>query len=238
MPNDNSIVPVSGVVPLAEMQGEDDTRRSQILLFAIAGGGAAMLEAMINFYPMWLHRFPFYPGVIFGVAVALCCRMAQATKPMAMIAIAAVSTFAYALAFFVVGAIALAPARVGTPDRNSLASGTAMFVAGTIGALVLFCAIPLMTTIKARNVIPVAMRWSFAGGVLGITGRLLAPIIGMSVWFVTHVLHLTPPGETARNALYSQSTQLFSIWFVWQTGIGALLGFILWRGALSNGQID
>jgi hypothetical protein len=55
------------------------------------------------------------------------------------------------------------------------------------------------------------------------------PFVGMAVWFVVHALGLTIPTETSQNA-HGETSHMYSLWVVWQTGMGGLLGLLLHSG--------
>lgn len=72
-----------------------------------------------------------------------------------------------------------------------------------------------------------AMWWSPIGAVLGILGWVLGPFLGMAVWRVAFSLGLTAPGETFQGALYGETSHRYSLWVVWQAGIGFVAGLLL-----------
>lgn len=68
--------------------------------------------------------------------------------------------------------------------------------------------------------------WAPVGGVLGIVGWALGPTLGMALWSVAHTMGFTPPDETFQNAR-GDTSHMYSLWVVWQTGVGFLLGLVL-----------
>ena len=51
----------------------------------------------------------------------------------------------------------------------------------------------------------------------------------MTVWHVMHSVGLTDPEETAQNALLYNTSRSFSLFVVWQTGMGFILASALRR---------
>jgi hypothetical protein len=93
------------------------------------------------------------------------------------------------------------------------------------------CAMSLLldSEIAWQSRLLAALRWSPVGAVLGIVGWALGPFPGMAIWFVAHALRLTVPTETSQNAL-GLTSHMYSLWIVWQTGKGGLLGLVLHSG--------
>jgi hypothetical protein len=192
------------------------------LLLAIAGLLSALLSIGMAYYPTWL-RFPFFPGTLFGVTVSASLGLSGALRKFwNLLAIPVASTLAYYVAFIVGGEFDSPFSREGTVSNASL------FVGGLTGAFLVLSMISLLldsTTSWQRRVLN-AVCWSPVGGALGIVGGLLGLSLGMALWFLVHSLGLTSPDETFQNAR-GEPSQMFSIWMVWQTGMRALLGFVL-----------
>ena len=70
-------------------------------------------------------------------------------------------------------------------------------------------------------------KWALAGGVLGVIGWLLGPLLGDPLLRVLETLHLRPSWESYAGALSQQRPEYFSLYAVWQTGMAFLLGLVL-----------
>ena len=203
------------------------------LRLCIAGALAAALSISVSYFPMWLHGFPFFPGTIFGALISVVYALSGCLRHLwKAVAITVTSTLAYYLSFLTAAGIELHnPFFRGY--KYGLASDPALFVAGVGGALVIFCGVPILLNprgIGGSHLLR-ALCWSPLGGILGALGSRLGPSLGITVWSVVNFFGLTAPGETRQNAM-GQTCHMYSLWVVWQTGIGFALGFMSSQGNL------
>lgn len=105
---------------------------------------------------------------------------------------------------------------------------SALFAGGTAGAFVIFTALlhVLFHNVKRQRRLTDAFYWSLGGGILAVIGWKLGSSLGMALWVPAHALGLTAPGETVSNALYGQSSHRYSLFVIWEAGIGFLLGLV------------
>jgi hypothetical protein len=198
------------------------------LLTASAGFISALLSASIVYYPIWLHRFSFFPGTVFGALVSVSWAFGGYLHSLwKIVVITAATTFAYYLSFLAAGAVEMHFVQ----SKDGSISSLALFVGGLTGAVFVLCSMSFLfdSEMPWQRRLLRALRWSPVGAILGILGWVLGPFVGMAVWFVVHALGLTIPTETSQNA-HGETSHMYSLWVVWQTGMGGLLGLLLHSG--------
>jgi hypothetical protein len=187
----------------------------------------------------------FLPGAVFGVFVSSCFALRRYLRDFwKAIAITAASTLAYYASFLAAGGVELHnPFNFGEPRDGSISSA-ALLIGGLTGAGLVLCAMSLLldSEIAWQSRLLRALRWSPAGAILGIVGWALGPSLGMVLWQIVHSMNLTGPTETFRNA-QGETSHMFSLWAVWQAGIGFVLGLVVNRNkaeelARQNNQPD
>lgn len=114
-------------------------------------------------------------------------------------------------------------------DQPFIGYPIAMFVGGVVGGFVVLGTISILVHPKVgiRTIAVNTSAWSLVGGVLGIVGWLLGPSLGMVIWSGVHGLGLAVPTESSQNALYGQSSHVYSLFVVWQTGMALVLAIML-----------
>ena len=115
------------------------------------------------------------------------------------------------------------------------ASPIALFVGGLVGGFLIYAGVIFLSRpeinkgIRARKIIQGAL----LGGALGITGWVLRSSLGAATWNVLHAFGLTPTWELSPrewfhgNYDYRQSSRMYSLYIVWQTGVAAVAGIML-----------
>lgn len=203
------------------------------LLLALTGLLAALVSISLA-YPLGRLHLDFLPGTLFGALVSGClayCRVLR--NPYRIIGFAVASTLADYLSIMVAGEVELRSSiGEGASQEYATISKMALFAGGFVGAFVIVAAFLKLVGSKIawKHLLLVALAGSAVGGVLGVIGWVLGPFLGMGLWRVAHSMGLTSPTETFQNALLGQTCRVYSLWIVWQTGVGLLLGFAL-RGA-------
>jgi len=56
----------------------------------------------------------------------------------------------------------------------------------------------------------------------------------MTLWQIVHSMNLTAPTETFQNAKLGETSRMFSLWVIWQVGMGFVLGLVV-NGKQSKG---
>lgn len=112
-------------------------------------------------------------------------------------------------------------------------SPIAWFFGGAIGAFLILYGIVAFVhpSIERRQPRAGLLSWSLTGGALGVLGWTLGPSLGVVLWHSTHNLGFTAPSSSPQDILYGygEASRLFSLYVVWQTGMGLLLGLLLGR---------
>lgn len=110
-------------------------------------------------------------------------------------------------------------------------SPLALFAGGVFGGFLILGLIPpeLNLGIKRQAIERLALPWSLLSGVIAVVGWAMGPLLGMTLWSLSHALHLTAPTETFQNAAYGGTAYQYSLYPVWQTGTAFVLGVVLRR---------
>jgi len=208
-----------------------------VLLTTFAGLLSAFITMCLNYpfghYAVSHSRFldfsqMFYPGAVFGAILVGCFALRGYLRgPWKAIAIFVAFSASYFLSFWVAATTELYSPFLEDRARGEI-SGQALFVGGVVGALCTLSAVSLLLNSEFtwRRRIFKALCWTPVGGLLGIAGWTLGPSLGMAFWQVVHSINLTAPSETIRNA-EGQTSHAYSLWAVWQVGIGSALGLIV-----------
>jgi len=169
-----------------------------------------------------------FPGVLFGATISLGLWLSKTLDASwKMLAITAVSSVALPTAALVcLGLEYFSPLPLHNQGKDLAdVSNTALFVGGTVGAfLVLTIVLLLVGSGPPRTRVFAALCWSLVGGALGIVGWNLGPWLGMVLWSLQHSLNLTLPGDRFEYALVQGRAGIYSLFLVWQTGMGLLVG--------------
>jgi hypothetical protein len=208
---------------------EKQQRDNKLMLILGTAGFLSGLVTICVAYPIGHHRFPFFPGAIFGVVVSTFLALIGYLRSLwKILAIIAACTVAYFVSFLAAGAVALHnPFDFSSPvTANGLPSSAALFAGGLAGAFMVISVVsPLLSGLTWQRQALKALYWSPVGGVLAIAGSWLGPTLGMALWSITHSLGFTARDETIQNALGATS-HMYSIWIVWQNGICIVIGIV------------
>lgn len=108
---------------------------------------------------------------------------------------------------------------------QSNVSPISLFAGGLVGALLvlgaIFLAVPMRE--RKRRLQLSCLLWPLLGGLLGAIGWALGPSLGILLWHFIHGLGLGSPGDTT----YTEAPRAYSLYVVWQTGMGLALGLML-----------
>lgn len=215
----------------------------------VFGFVAAILTIVLPFYverwgvPLITALFGMlFWGEIFGavIAVFLCIFLPSRSLVKAIWAIVA-STFAYLVAWYttVYSSMFGGMMKPHEPSSGTLENTSvfAFLIGGTVGAFALLFPLFLVfsRTRTARRAFLDSSIWSVAGGVLGAIGWALGPSLGKVAASMLGYHGTSNPGELSDQAYYD------SIFLVWQTGMGLVLGLLFSReavlGTLPNLQL-
>lgn len=219
------------MLPSAQVSSETETRaitcrggkRGLLFVLPLAGlfsSAASILSYSVGSYS-WL-----LPGFVFGLFI--CGSFAVLNLLVTIrrvLGLMVVTTVAYPVSILLAGGIQLVlPWRHWSMGDRSDISAVTLCAAGFVGAFLVIegtlLLVPALT--EKGSLLAKTLCWSLLGGVLAVIGWKLGPSLGMRLWHMAHALHLPAPDETAVNATGDTSHQ-FSLWFVWQTGMGVVL---------------
>lgn len=165
-------------------------------------------------------------GDLFGLVLAIYMWLSVPGRPVwRAIGFVSASTLAYPLAglagFFSAGLIS----RVGDVALQS-APAFSFFVGGAAGGFIVLLAALLMfsSETKVSRIFLQTLQWSMVAGVLGLVGSYLGPTLGGWSGSVVHGWHFL---SFPRNTPDAENT--YSLFLVWQSGMGAVLGNLLLR---------
>jgi len=184
----------------------------------------------------------FMSGMIFAVLLTACLAI-WGIVPSVWKAwgIILVVTAAYAVALYTAVGIQMRyPQIVPTAEQwdmgtNEPASPIALFLGGLVGgflvlgAVAFFCRPGISRGTLART----ALLGALLGGVLGVAGWALRSSVGAAVWHLFHAFHLTPSWERSPRTQfhdeydYTNSSRMYSLYVVWQTGVALAAGILL-----------
>jgi hypothetical protein len=206
----------------------------------VAGLLAGLLTIVVPPFVLRLGS-PFYLGALFGIFVGdifgavisvyfwIFPRCRSVAK---LIEFTLASTFAYIVALYVT---MFSSEFIGFSSNTSASAGSlktapigALFLGGASGAFIVLIAALLLFSSRPDpwRVVSRALQWSFVGGVLGMLGWASGPFLGqvvLSALGQRAVLSL--PGDAGTDYYYS-------LYLVWQTGMGLVLGILLAQEAV------
>jgi hypothetical protein len=115
------------------------------------------------------------------------------------------------------------------------ASPIALFVSGLIGGFLVLGAVALFFRpgIGKGALAMTALLGAVLGGTLGVAGWALRSSVGVAVWHLFHAFHLTPQREPSPRTWfhdehdYTNSSRMYSLYVVWQTGFALAAGILL-----------
>jgi hypothetical protein len=216
----------------------DQNRELPLALFTASAGLISALITICLNYPIryfaallnsrWGLGSILLPGAMFGLVFSGCLAFrGYLRNPWKSIVIGAAFGLSYYLSMWIAINVELY-SPFGRPGNEvGLVSNSAMFAGGLVGAFLVVGAVSVLNSRIAweRRVLK-GIYWSPVGGILGVIGWTLGPYLGMVIWSVVHALGLTAPTETFQNAR-GETSHMYSLWIVWQTGIGLVLGLVL-----------
>jgi hypothetical protein len=170
------------------------------------------------------------PGAVFGAIISCCFALRGYSRSLWKFAVMTVaSTTAYFVAVWVAFGVELYSPFLPPQERGNV-SWQALFVSGLVGAffIILTGSLLLNTGTTGQQRMLKILSWTPAGAFLGILGWALGPSLGMVLWQIVHSMNLTAPTETLRNA-HGETSHIFSLWAVWQVGMGCVLGLFAGR---------
>lgn len=115
---------------------------------------------------------------------------------------------------------------MGSPPGDSPVS---LFAGGIVGSLLVLGAVFLAVPLRERDgkLQLACLLWPVLGGLLGVIGWALGPYLGIATWYIIHSLGLRSFSDTSATIGYGDGQRFYSLYVVWQTGMGLALGFML-----------
>jgi hypothetical protein len=183
-----------------------------------------------------------FPGDVFGAMMAVYFVAFAGDRSIAKaIALVVASTFAYYAALFsgmFLGMAVSTAMRLTMSADEGLNAGMVapLLIAGVLGAFLILATILRLYSVDRswRAVLRQSAGWSLLGGPLAVVGYGLGPALGLKVWSILGSLHLNRIGEDAQWASRGGAANGYALHFVWQTGMGIVLGFVLSQTQLTS----
>ncbi|MGB2678336.1 MAG: hypothetical protein WAN12_14720 [Candidatus Acidiferrum sp.] len=165
-------------------------------------------------------------GLVFSVYFWVVLRNRSVVRAVAFVLS---STAAYVLAFF--STLLLGASHLNDRGGGAIADSPAwvFFIGGVIGAVVVLIAALLLHSNEhdVAKIVLLAAGWSLIGGILGVAGWGLGPSLGRGITSVVDPKSLALRPYAPEDALYE-----FSLYFVWQAGMGGVLGVLFSRSGV------
>lgn len=192
-------------------------------------------------------------GIVFALFLACCLGILGILHSYWKAAtLIVITTAAYFIAYGAAFGIQLQfPDIVRQAERGDMgssepASPIALFVGGLVGGFIVLDALMILFSQEKtfRGLMRKVLVGTVLSGILGVVGWALRSSVGSGVWHVFHVFNLTPPGELSPRDYYhgefdyGETSRMYSIYVVWQTGVAAVAAVMLRpvRAALKVGQ--
>lgn len=206
---------------------------SRVLVVTAAGLLSGLLTICISYANA---RFPaqFLLGLPFGIIISICLSVLGVLSSFRRIArLIVLATLAYFVAFIVAyffQGIVVSPFM--TSGERLTFSPIAMFVGGAIGGFLVIGEAAFFSQMETKQrALKLALLWSLGGGILGVVGEVLGPLLGQVLLSFIRGLRLASltnlPADVLNGA--DQTERLFSLYVIWQTGIALLIGLALHR---------
>jgi hypothetical protein len=217
----------------------DQNRDLPLALFTASAGLISALITICLNYPIrhfaallnnrWGLGFILLPGAMFGLVFSSCLAFRGYLRSLwKATVIGAAFGSTYYLSMWIAFNVELYSPFGSSGNEVESVSNSAMFAGGLVGAFLVIGGVSVLLNSRiawGRRVLK-GIYWSPVGGILGVLGWTLGPFLGMVIWSVVHPLGLTAPTETFQNAR-GETSHMYSLWIVWQTGIGLALGLVL-----------
>jgi hypothetical protein len=152
-----------------------------------------------------------------------------------------ITTAAYFCAYYVAFGLQLQhpdivrKAEQGYMGSREPASPIALFVGGLVGGFIVFGALMILFRPGKSfgGLVLKVLVGTVLSGILGVVGWTLRSSVGAGVWHAFHIFHLTPPSELSPREYYhdefdyGETTRMYSVYVVWQTGVAAAAAVML-----------
>ncbi len=214
-------------------------RDPALILLTFSGGLVSALITLGASYPLGHYAASqgnrlgdfsriFFPGTVFGGIVSGCFALRGYLGELwKAITFTVASAAAYFFSVWAAVGISLHPFGLVPPDKIGEVTDLALVVGGLTGGFCTICGVSLLFNSSdtwQRRILK-ALCWTPVGAFLAVVGWTLGPSLGIALWQIIHSMNLTSPTETVRNAQGDQS-HMFSLWAVWQAGMGLVLGLV------------
>lgn len=216
------------------MAGEHEFDYAQLLVLTVAGLISGLLTGAISYAnSSGVFHFQWYSGVLFAVVISGCLAtfglLSDAYK---VVRLFALTSLAYPFSFV---ASFGSEATIGLPfslltQRAAHPSTLAIFVGGLAGGSLILVEVfyQLGLGIRKSDLVQRALTWSLLGGVIGVLGWELGSTLGKGLWSIGRTANLIASSENYPRTI-EDSSHMLSLFVVWQTGMGFVLGLVLWR---------
>jgi hypothetical protein len=219
---------------------DENTSNKMILLLGLTGLVSGLLTSIFTL-PSG-DEAGFMSGVIFGVLLTGCLAISGVVpsvwKAQGMIVVA---TVAYPVSVYAAISIQMGYPQIARSaeqwdmSTKEPASPIALFVGGLIGGFLVLGAVALffLPRIGKGALAMTALLGAVLGGALGVAGWALRSSVGVAVWHLFHAFHLTPQSEQNPRTWfhdehdYTNSSRMYSLYVVWQTGFALAAGILL-----------
>lgn len=216
------------------MAGEYEFDYAHLLVLTVAGLISGLLTCAISYAnSSGVFHFQWYSGVLFAVAISGCLAtfglLSDAYKFARLLALTSLAYPFSFLASFVfeatIGALlSILMQHAGHP------SILAIFVGGLAGGFLILVEVlyQLGPGIRKSDLVRGALTWSLLGGLTGVLGWELGSTLGNGLWSIGRTTNLIASSENYPRTI-EDSSHMLSLFVVWQTGMGFVMGLVLRR---------
>lgn len=215
--------------------GAEKTRHHRLkltLLLTMAGFLSGLVSISLMTVPPALLFF----GLIFGALVGGCLKSGKVLQREGWAWFAVAAAGAQLLSPYLAGGVQMLlpvppeQARGGPITPLPLA----LFVGGLFGAgLIMGTLFWLRRDSGVGRAAGRTIIGALAGGGLGVLGLFSARWLGAGLWYLLHALHINRGIRgpiSPRDQLYwGEADFVYSLYLVWQTGMGLVIGLLLWN---------
>lgn len=210
------------------------------MIMSLSGLLSALITDLIGYFGSTAHFPTQLLGLVFGVIVMTALWVSGASRrifggTLAIIVI----TAAYWAAFVTTAEVELKlPWESWSMGSQPTVSPVSLFAGGLVGSLLVLGAIFLAVPLRERKgkLQLTCLFWPLLGGLLGVIGWDLGPLLGTLFWHLIHGLGFTSPADTPATIRYGDTQHFYSLFLVWQTGMGLSLGIMLDKFLQRSGQ--
>lgn len=203
-------------------EAEQALPRRIVLVLSLAG----LASALITILFLWVSIYLIFFGIVFGLVISACLGKLGLFSERQSGWFIGTAAVAHGISFYLVVRLSLIAPPMSNPDDGS---PLAFLVGGVLGGFLVVGALPLILNMRTgrSGVLSGALAWAIGGAALGgglaVIGIVLGPSLGAGIVDSLQVLHLLPFHGNTRAL---PPKDWYSLYLVWQTGVGLMLGIV------------